>query len=143
MCHNPYFIKQHKHQGSALVIAIFIIVVMTLLGTALIRMLSTSAESVVYEVIGTRAFNAAQSGLQIKLSQVFPLGGGLGTCDGTNEPVDLSMVKGLENCEVINLTCDLDATVEGTQYLTVKSTGQCDVAGVITSRTLEVQARSL
>ena len=56
--------SSNKQKGSALVLAIFIIVVMTLLGTALVRMISTNAETIVYEVVGIRAYQAAQAAIQ-------------------------------------------------------------------------------
>ena len=65
--------NKERQSGSALVIAIFVLVIMTLLGSALIRMQSSSAETVVYEVMGTRAYAAAQTGIQWQLKEVFPL----------------------------------------------------------------------
>lgn len=64
---------QKKQQGSALIVAIFIIVVMTLLVAALSKLLTRSSESISYEVLGTRAFFAAQSGMEQGLAQLFPL----------------------------------------------------------------------
>lgn len=142
MFHKSSGINNNKQNGSALVIAIFVIVVMTLLGTALVRMISSSAETVVYEVIGTRAFQAAQVGLQRKLQVLYPLLPTLGTCEASTE-YDLSGIEGLENCKAINVACSIDATVAGVTYFSVRSTGQCEVAGVLTSRTLEVQSREL
>lgn len=60
-------------QGSSLVIAIFILVVMLLLGVALTRVLSTSSETIAYEVVGARAYQAANIGLQRRLTELFPL----------------------------------------------------------------------
>ena len=70
-------------RGSALIMAVFVIVVMTVLGAALMRILSASAESVAYEVLGTRALAAAQTGAQWQLQQVFPLNSGALHCDGS------------------------------------------------------------
>jgi MSHA biogenesis protein MshP len=136
---------QTKQGGSSLVIAIFIIVIISMLGAALVKMIRTSSDSIVYEVLGTRAYNAAQIGLQWQLQQLFPLNNtNQLTCAAVaNTPPDLSTISGLENCEIISpITCT-DLEVLGTHYYTVRSSGQCEVAGVITSRTLEVQARAL
>lgn len=141
-------INLHKQSGSSLVIAIFIIVVISMLGAALVKMIRSSSDSIVYEVLGTRAYNAAQIGLQWKLQQLFPLDNSLQTCGTALTsplPPNPSFVTtaGLENCEIIfPITCT-DIEVLGTRYYTVTSTGQCEVAGVLTSRTLEVQARAL
>lgn len=137
-------------QGSALVLAIFIIVIMTVLGAALTRMMSSSAETIAYEVLGTRAYAAAQSGIQWRLQKLFPLGGGTGSCADLSSP-NLSNTVGLEDCEITLLSCDAftynDGSTPITHY-TVRSTGQCYVEGtesnvMLTSRTIEVEARSL
>lgn len=144
-----------KQQGSALVVAIFIITVMTLLGSALVRMVSSNAETIAYEVIGTRAYQAAQAGAQRKLSELFPLKPNVGVCSPTPDPdpnnneevydfsTDVIKIKGLENCRAIKVTCQEDATVDSISYYTVTSTGRCEVADVFTSRTIEIKARSL
>jgi len=132
----------NKQKGSALVLAIFIIVVMTLLGSALVRMIGANAETIAYEVIGTRAYQAAQAGAQRKLSEVFPLLPNNGLCLGGVE-YDFSTIEGLENCKAVNVDCSEDATVDEIVYYTITSTGQCSVAGVFTSRQIEIKARSL
>lgn len=132
----------NKQKGSALVIAIFIIVVMTLLGSALVRMISANAETIVYEVIGTRAYQAAQAGAQRKMSELFPLLPAIGLCLGDVD-YDFSTIKGLENCEAVNVGCVEDATVNGVTYYTITSTGQCNVAGISTSRKVEISARRM
>lgn len=143
MSHKMNSVIKNTQKGSALVIAIFVIVIMTLLGTALVRMISSSAETVAYEVIGTRAFQAAQVGLQRKLQVLYPLLPASGTCAPAIE-YDLSTIKGLENCKAINVACSPYATSDaGITYYKIQSTGQCEVAQVFTTRTLEVQARDL
>ncbi|MFT7006487.1 MAG: MSHA biogenesis protein MshP [Colwellia sp.] len=132
----------NKQKGSALVIAIFIIVVITLLGAALVRMTSSNAETIAYEVIGTRAFQAAKSGAQKKMSELFPLLPNNGVCLGDVE-YDFSSIEGLENCKAINVGCTEEATVNGVIYYTITSTGQCNVADVFTSRQIEISARIL
>ena len=63
----------NKQRGGALPIAIFIIVVMSLLGITMIRILADVSGSRVAEVFGTRAEAAANSGLEIALTEIFPL----------------------------------------------------------------------
>ena len=136
----------NKNKGSALVIAIFILVVMTLLGSALVKMLSASAESVAFEVLGTRAFQAAQIGIEWELQKLFPLNSSAIACQSqaiinSNKP-NLSTIDGLYSCRIEALTCS-SFEVNSVTYYTVESTGQCDINGEVTSRTLQVQARSL
>lgn len=165
MCHNfTYSVfkatASNKHQqGSSLVIAIFILVVMMLLGAALTRVLSTGSEAVAFEVVGTRAFQAANIGVQHRLALIFPLTGDSFHCSGenivtsgashsTNDPTvpailaNLSSVNGLQNCRVEQMSCE-DFKVDGVVYYQITSEGQCDIGGEVTSRTVEVEARSL
>ena len=62
-----------KQQGSALMLALFVIIVLTLLGGSLVKILSTSSEAIAQEVIGTRALMAANSAMQAELAVLFPL----------------------------------------------------------------------
>jgi MSHA biogenesis protein MshP len=135
----------HQQRGSSLVIAIFIIVVISMLGAALVKMIRSSSDSIVYEVLGTRAYNAAQIGLQWQLQQLFPLDNNVQlTCAAVfTVPPNIDTTAGLENCDIISPISCTDSEVLGTRYYTVKSTGQCSIAGILTSRTLEVQARAL
>ena len=134
-----------KTQGSALVIAIFVIIVMSLLGAALVNMMDSSQDNVVFEVLGTRAFNAAQSGVQWQLAQLFPLDSASQTCNVIVAlPPVIANTAGFKGCEII-LTVDscVNFPHEGIEYYTVKSTGQCSIDGEFTTRTIVVQARSL
>jgi MSHA biogenesis protein MshP len=144
---NKILLRQIKNRqsGSALVIAIFVIIVLSLLGAALVKILDSSQENVAFEVFGTRAYNAAQTGIQWQLAQIFPLDGTIKTCSSISiTPPDISAISGFEGCE-IKLTVDscVDFTYGSSQYYTVKSTGQCKIGAEITSRTLEVEARNL
>ncbi|WP_159459887.1 MULTISPECIES: PilX N-terminal domain-containing pilus assembly protein [Colwellia] len=134
--------RSNKQKGSALVLALFIMVVMSLLGSALVRMISSNAETIVYEVLGTRAYQAAQAGAQRKLSEVFPLLPDSKVCSA-NSVYDFSTIAGLENCQASDVDCIAGPVVDGVTYYTITSTGQCTVADVFTSRTIEIKARSL
>ncbi len=137
---------RHRQQGSALVIAIFIIIVFSVLGAALVNMLDSSQEGVAYEVLGTRAYTAAQSGLQWQLSEVFPLSSDAVACksqadidDGTP---NINSTPGLIQCN-ISVSCRDFSGDDGIRYYIVRSTGECTLDGEVTSRTVEVDARSL
>ena len=166
---NLYFyLTQHTHtqqkntrlkksaQGSALMLALFIIIIITFLGIALMRVLNTSSESIAQEVIGTRALMAANSGMQAHLQQLFPLN----VLTATSCPADKTYnllasgqdIPGLYHCRA-EVTCvaDTPAVVEGINYYRLTSTGRCgtgDISNqasnaVVSSRTIQVQARSL
>mgnify|MGYP000955407023 CR=1 FL=1 len=149
----PSFIRINRtslkkaSQGSALVLAIFIMVVMLMLGAALVKVLSSGNNTLAYEVVGTRAFNAANAGVQIQLSALFPLNSPAQTC--ASAPVGLpnfTTTNGLQNCRISSLTCT-DFSEDDITYFTIRSTGECDMESneliTVTSRTVEVEARTL
>ena len=129
-----------KTNGSALVLAVFIIVVISLRGATLVKILASSQQNVVYEVLGTRAYATAQSGIQWKLSQVFPLNAPAAACATQSTP-SFNNVNGLKQCNVA-VSCS-DFVVDSIRYYTITATGKCQAGDTVTSRTLEVDARSL
>lgn len=70
MCPDPRLPR--RAGGSALLIALFVIVVMALLAAAMGRFLVDSSEKNTVEVRSTRALLAAQSGLEVALYRLFP-----------------------------------------------------------------------
>jgi MSHA biogenesis protein MshP len=133
----------HKSRGSALVIAIFVIIVISLLGAALVKMMASSQENLAFEVLGTRAYTAAQSGMQWQLAQLFPVGESVRTCASASQVAPIiNKVPGLVGCEIKSIEC-FDFTHADVRYYTIKSIGQCEIDGEHTSRKIEVEARSL
>lgn len=147
MCPDFSVSTPHKQKGSALIIAIFIIVVMTLLVAALSKLLSSSSESISYEVLGTRAFFAAQSGMEQGLTQLFPLSGTSSYCapagvagSAAAETVSFT-ADGLQECSY-TLSCSsgrASAAVTETIYYQLTSTGSCGSGQLQTSRTIEME----
>lgn len=146
--------QKQRSQGSALILALFIIIVLTLLGVALMRVLSSSSETIAQEVIGSRALMAANSGMQAQLQQLFPLNGN-STCPETplelTAQYDFTTVDGMYHCEATT-SCSLYHTdTAGIHYYRLTSTGECGSGAitsdtkdvVLSSRTIQVEARSL
>lgn len=167
MCPDFSYIHLKKQQGSALVIAIFIILVMTLLVGALSRLLSSSSENTIYEVLGTRAFFAAQSGIEQGLAQLFPVSANSTYCEinvdgrspAVNPPDTLNIrvnsglagiaaeqtqafnTAGLQGCSY-TLNCTSGRKVDddtAVRYYQLISTGYCKAGAVETQRTLEIE----
>ena len=59
----------NKQQGFSIVTALFLIVVLSLLATGMIKILSTSQQSISQEISSIKAYLAARSGLQIAMYQ--------------------------------------------------------------------------
>ena len=128
-----------KHQaGFSIVIAIFILVVLSLLGAAMINLTSTGADSVAREVISTRALMAANSGAERMLSSIFNPGGVVlpGNCTVGNN----YGAMGLLGCSNVVVDCN-SVNVNGIDYFTITSTGICGPNGDEAHRVVEVQAK--
>lgn len=133
----------NRQQGSMLYISVFVIVVMGMLGLTLTNILATSAESVAYEVLGLRALNSAKTGLEVVISDTFPLqtSSSSSNCGSTGD-VSLNGISGLNGCQY-NAECQADSSLGAITYYRFSSTGQCSVSGVVVSRTVAVDARTL
>ncbi|OGO80612.1 MAG: hypothetical protein A2203_11945 [Chromatiales bacterium RIFOXYA1_FULL_46_5] len=139
--HNSVISKQH---GSALVVAVFIIVVMLLLVGSLSRQLLSSTESVSYEVLGTRAFLAAQSGMENGLQRLYALDAPIQTnCASPlfTQNFETSAVDGLRQCQVqVNCTAAVSTLDPVVTHFYLESIGTCgDAASIQSSRTIQME----
>lgn len=139
-------------QGSALILALFIIIILTFLGVALMRVLSTSSETIAQEVIGTRALMAANSGMQAQLQKLFPLNSAVSSCPSGPIPVyDFTTIDGLYHCKATTECSkyftdtgpDVVSSDDDIKYYRLKSTGECGTGNIVSSRTIQAEARSL
>ena len=132
-------IKQQpkKQQGLSLVMVIFIIVVLSMLGTAMLRIMAVSSDSVAREILSTRALHAAESGVQVKLNQIFIGGSGCST--------GLPSLGGLQGCSVSIEQCrTLEVPLgSGQNYYSIISVGRCGPATDQAVRRVEVQAKDV
>lgn len=142
------FPSTFKQKGSALVVAIFIIVVMAILAAVIARVLTISSSASVDEVYGARALQAANSGMQVFLTELFPLqqaesepsGADASACQNPTNPYSFQQATGLSgcsseiSCEQISLT-DFDVTL-----FRITSRGRCAAAERIYSREIMVEA---
>lgn len=152
---RPYQIEMQKQKGSALMMSLFIMIILILLGSALVKILSTGGEATAQEVIGTRAYMAANSAMQAELQKLFPLNGAAKQCNA-NAPYDFSStgtdIDGLFHCKAAT-TCTNYAThpTTGELFYRLTSTGKCASSAlqsdskniVVSSRTVQVEARDL
>ncbi|MFC4653408.1 type II secretory pathway component [Rheinheimera marina] len=140
--------SSQKQQGSAIVVALFVIVVMGLLVASMSRFLQTSSETISYEVLGTRAFFAAQTGLEQGLVQLFPVGatgnyckvadtGYTGSAADTNSlaSADLAGCSFSLSCSSGRQTLDATAVV----YYRLTSVGSCTAGSISSQRTVSIE----
>ena len=127
--------KVKNQAGLGLPIAIFVIVIMSLVAVAVNRLSETGNNIYVQNVSSTRAFYAAESGMQLRLKEV--LSADDCAC-GTQADVDYDFTQpGLNDCSAFtNCTSFL---VNGTNYCTLNSRATCD--GTNAERTVEVRVK--
>jgi len=134
-----------KQQGSALIIAVFIIIVISLLGASLMSLQKDSAQGASYEVYAARAYLAAYSAGEIALAQLFPLDAVTpSSCGDVTVPPNLPGTNaGFHGCTV-NVVCSDSpgAGGLGTIY-NVTSTAVCKNAQINTRRQISVEASAL
>ena len=132
-------------QGLSLVMAIFILVLLSLLGTAMINIIAGGTESVAREVISARALFLAESGAQRMLNETFPPGSTASVttaCDSA--PFNYPSFGGIEGCSNQSVTIDCtQRTVNSANYYTIISTASCGPANELAVRVVEVQAKDL
>ena len=139
MCRNRHS-SPYQQQGSMLVIAIFIIVVISLLAASLSRILSSTADSVANEVYSAKAYFSADSGMEYGIYQVLD-NASFCTTLVIIPPNFLTGEVGLENCSV-KLECEsIGLPNAGHQYY-LKSTGTCDGGKIVAEHKVEAEVKS-
>lgn len=151
MC--PDVRQPRRAGGSALMIALFVIVVMALLAAAMGRFLTDSSEKNTVEVRSVRALLAAQSGLEVTLYRLFPnrtlaQPTPPAVCPATS-PLNFAGNPGLTNCQVVVRCAVVPVTYNGsvTNGYRLESVGTCGTSDLnranpdfAVSRTLMVEA---
>jgi MSHA biogenesis protein MshP len=140
--------SKHRHQkGSMLAIAIFIITAMALLVVSMTNILSNASTAIAYEVSGTRALAAANSGAQIVLRKVVPFQPNVPAfagCPATlADPAEytVSNLPNFHNCDVSVNCQQFYIAATGYTHYRVESTASCGTADFQTVRTVAIDAR--
>ena len=135
MCLNRHS-SPYQQQGSMLVIAIFIIVVISLLAASLSRILSSTADSVANEVYSAKAYYAADSGMEYGIYQA------LRDPNFCSSPQPLipnnffSNEAGFENCSA-TAKCESIGLPDGSMQYYLVSTGTCDGGKIVAQHKVE------
>ncbi|RUO50233.1 type II secretory pathway component [Pseudidiomarina aquimaris] len=151
MCPRTALTLPTRQRGAALVIAIFVIVVLALIGLTVVKLIRDSSDSTITEVYGTRTEAAARSAAEVFLTQLFPLTSNTANsslCPARVNSVPQSLVLqqnlnavGLDRC-TINVYCDrlsLTAPYAGDHYR-ILAQAQCNAGDFVFSRQLLLEA---
>ena len=152
MCHNQRTRQtnpSYAQKGAALPVAIFVIVVMSILGVTMTRILADASRSTVADTLGTRAEMAARSGTEILLTQIFPLGSSMNIsiCEDrlsgspATEQTYIFTENGLTNCQVTVSCNQLDIPEPYPGYnFRINAVGTCQAGNQTYSRQLILEA---
>jgi len=130
-----------------MLMSVFAIIVLGFLGLSMSRLLGASSTSVVYEVYGLHALNAARSGLDAQVRRVFATQqSDASQCDAVGNmrtTQEFLTIEGMETCRAISL-CTV-TQVDGTNYFRFESQGICELPqeNIVVSRTLAIDGRDV
>lgn len=122
MCPEQPNAIRNRQRGFGMPMVVFILVIMTLLAAAMVRLTTTGALSIASETQSTRAFYAAESGAQWAVNQLFPPAGGGAACAAAT-PLAFA-AGGLSGCST-SVTCVAQGNFNGNTHYLVTSTGSC------------------
>lgn len=100
--------RSREKKGFALVAALFLIIVLAMLGLFAVKISSTQQQSIDLELLGTRAQAAADSGIEYAASQLFKNGKTCANISGTFNFTQ-SALKGFST----QITCVFTTHVDG------------------------------
>jgi len=134
--------RLRRQRGVAMLFAIAIIVVASLLGAAMVRMLRVEQEGVARDVLSTRALLAADSAAQRALYQLFVAP--RVACSAINTfPSNFAGVTGLNNCTASAACTPYQVPSSTTFYYSIRATGTCGPTNDPATRQVEVLARDI
>lgn len=129
-----------KQQGSMLVVALFVIIVLGFLAYAMIQITDNSNRATVFEVYGTRALNAANSGAERALNDL--LGpNGLEACSSVSFDYELPEITAFNGCELEIKCVNFNVTETGFRHFRIESTASCTAGDFDTQRSVFVEAQ--
>lgn len=134
MCHKRC-LKLRQQRGLGLVGAVFVIVVVGLLSVAMAKMLGADKLTQSYEILGLKAFLAAESGAQLGVNRLLAPDGA-GSC--------VTATTSLEATSLRFCTADISCTLttsDGENVYTINALGSCRAGDLIASRTVEVRVK--
>ncbi len=125
-----------RQQGVGLPAALFVIVILAMVVLAMVDLQISSGRSLGFQVLSTRAFYAAETGVQLGAHRIIVGGGDCSAVTGTQS---LDGAEGLSGCQV-TLACSR-VSVAGEDYFRLTGTGNCGTGVEAASRVVEVQVR--
>ncbi len=143
MFHNQNTIGVQRCQGAMLVMAIFILIVISLLMSSMTRLFQNASQGVIYEVQGLRANLAANAGVERQLYRAVRQNESCATLD--NDLLTLANIPSLANCQIalacVVLSVPGDAQANAAVYVNLQAVADCQGGDFAVQRAIETQFR--
>lgn len=123
--------------------AIAIIVVASLLGAAMVRMLRIDQDAVARDVLSTRALLAADSAAQRAMNRLFVQGIACANLAQPANAINFSGVSGLDSCSAAVTCTQYTSPASADSLYTIRAIGRCGPANDQATRQVEVLARDV
>jgi len=141
------FPRIRKQTGNLYIVAVFVIVVMGFLATALSRMEWSNNDALTKELLGTKAWFATHSANELALTYLYPLNTGNSMVDSvciTNRGTVNNAVGQLQaqfpGCSIAT-SCNRIGTLKSESYYKVQSSAVCGSGQFQVARRQEVWVR--
>lgn len=144
MSHNRYKFND-RQRGNLLILSMFIVIVVGLLGSSLIKIQTGSNSMVTKDVLGTQAWFMAYSGAESALVDLFPLNEDIANIAICSGEIDVSNVVEINNSGCNSapaVTCERQL-VDGISYFRIISTATCGSGVNRVTRAQEVWAKEV
>ncbi|MCW8330429.1 MSHA biogenesis protein MshP [Photobacterium sp. SDRW27] len=133
-----------KQRGGALIVSIFVIVVMSVMAAAMIRIDWSSQDTTTKEVLGTRAWFLAHSGNEMMLSQLFPVGVSAAVATACVNNTAFTPAKNYNCTATVSCTPSTVSRAGSTiAMFYLESTATCGSGNLQVSRTQETWAKDI
>ena len=136
--------RRSKQRGATTIVAVVISIIMLTIGIALSNQIASGTRQQSVEYYGTRAYLAAQTGLEVAVTRVVT--GSNPACSRVVTPI-LFTTNALSNCSV-SLACRVEQNIDEPEVASgairvyqLSSEAQCSVGQLETSRRLLVEVR--
>ncbi len=131
-------LRRHRQQrGSALLLAVFVLLLSAAVLWALLQLTAGSSTGLVYEVQGQRSYQLAKAHLEYALVQLYPLNGSAQQCSVLTAPAAGLYSGDWQGCSS-QLQCS-EASIDGQRWFYLVSTGSCGSGDLTTSRIVEAE----
>ncbi|MEM7363989.1 MAG: hypothetical protein AAF525_08175 [Pseudomonadota bacterium] len=128
--------------GFGLPFTIFVLLILGSIALGVTALEESSNEMVAFDVQSTRAFLAAQSGVELGINRLLPPGAVANDCTHgffNSSPSISFSTPGLDDCEA-TVTCTVESA-SGTDYFTLTSQGTCGSGLSFSERVVEAAIR--